>query len=57
MFVMILEFCTELYPNLILDFDNTQYVIDKVANDKYVSIKLEENDLLTAKGTGNLVSR
>lgn len=47
--------CEKLDPNMIFNSENTQYVIVKDANDKYVCVKLEGNATITAPGSGKWV--
>lgn len=54
MYVMVQALCQDLDPNMIFNFDNTQYVIDKDASGRFVCVKTEKNGPLTAEGTGKL---
>jgi hypothetical protein len=54
MITMIKALCEFLDPNMIFNFDNTQYVIDKDSDDQYICIKVEGNDPIVAPGTGKL---
>lgn len=45
-------FTENLKPSMIFNFDNTQYVIDKDADNTFVCIKVENEEAITAVGTG-----
>ncbi len=52
MFILMKAFAGNLKPSMIFNFDNTQYVIDKDADNTFICVKVENEEAITAVGTG-----